>query len=293
MNEIITKEVFGWPDELVGVETDLVYSNRRNQRLKMHIVHPMSFHFEKKFGLSIEKKYPVIVFAAGSGFTHPIYKGRIGAVCRMAQYGFIVAMVEYSNFLKGNTFLDICLDVKTAIRFLRCNAEKYHIDPERIAVWGTSSGATNAQVAAFTGNNPAYKTAEYRDYDDSVSSLVSICGVSNLIDLVFHSDNPELQIYLKYWDENPPKKDRYELCREASSINLVGKDPLPPVMLVHGTDDMLVPFSQTENLYLKLTEYGHDVVFYKVKGAGHHTAMPFEIIDAGVKFIEKTFENGG
>ena len=293
MNKVMTTEFKGWTDDNVCIETGLVYSNRRNQRLKMHLVYPASFYFEKRWGFKIEKKYPAIVFVAGSGFTHPVYKGRIGIVCRMAAAGFVVAMVEYSNFLKGNSFLDTCMDVKTAIRFLRSKAEEYHIDTDRIAAWGTSSGATDVQYAAFTGGEESLKTGEYKEFDDSVGALVSICGPSDMVDLVFTPGHPETRIYEKYWDEHPPKKDRKELCTEASTINLVGNRPIPPVMLAHGTSDDLVPFSHSENMYRKLTEYGHDVVFYKVKGAGHNTVMTPEIIDAGLAFIKDVFDRQG
>ena len=290
MSEIITIESNGWPEELVSIETDLVYSNRRNQHLKMHLVYPVNFYFEKKKKLKIEKKYPAIVFAAGSGFTHPLYKGRIGAVCKIASAGFVVAMVEYSNFLKGNSFLDTCLDVKTAIRFLRSKANEYHIDTNRIAAWGTSSGATNVLFATFTGGDESFKTSEYREFDDSVCALVSICGPTDLTDIVNHPINPELRIYKEYWEEHPPKKDCMELCSEASPINYVSEKQLPPIMLVHGTEDDMVPFCHSEKMYNKLRDYGHEVVFYKVNGASHNNVMIPEIISAGVDFIKGTFE---
>ncbi len=293
MNKEITLEFKGWSDDNVCIETDLVYSNRRNQKLKMHLVYPACFYFEKKYGLKITRKYPAIVFVAGSGFTHPMYKGRMGIICRMAAQGFIIALVEYSNFLKGNTFLDTCMDVKTAIRFLRSKAEKYHINPEKIAVWGTSSGATNAQYAAFTGGDDSLKTSEFREYDDSVGALVSLCAPTDLCKLLFTPGHTELRIYEEYWKTHPQKKDVKELCEEASTINLVGDKPIPPVMLAHGTDDDLVPFYHSENMYKKLTEYGHDVIFYKVKGAGHNNVATPEIIDAGLAFIKEAFEKEG
>ena len=45
------------------------------------------------------------------------------------------------------------IDVKTAIRFLRLNGRNYHIDTDKIALWGDSSGAHSALIAGITGDN--------------------------------------------------------------------------------------------------------------------------------------------
>lgn len=278
----------GWTDDIVFLEPDIVYSGRNGLDLKLHLVLPMWFHYARKNREPLNRKYPLIVYAKGSGFTHPEYKEAIGRACRIAEHGFIVAMVEYSNFLEGNTFLDTCKDFKTAIRFLRAHADEYCIDAGKIAAWGTSSGATNAQFAAFTGNDSEFKTDEYTDYDDSVSVLVAFNGPTNLNELVFSDpDHPIAKVYSAYWTEHPQDKKPEELCREASTINLVGDRPLPPVMLAHGTEDPLVAYNQTEKLYEKLLEFGHEVVFYTVEGAGHGSAFTSEILEEGVKFIKK------
>ena len=276
----------GWTDDIVFLEPDIVYSDRGGQGLKLHLVLPICIHYARKENRRLDRRFPMIVYAKGSAFTHPEYKEAMGRAFRIAEHGFLVAMVEYSNILEGNTFLDTCKDVKTAIRFLRAHADEYYIDPDRIAAWGTSSGATDVQFAAFSGNDPDYKTDEYREYDDSVKVLVAINGPGDLSSLVF-SDHPIALFYHDHWAKHPPVKDPEELCKEVSTINLIGEKPLPPVMLVHGTDDPIVAFSQSERLYEKLRQFNHDVVFYQVQGAGHGSAFTSEILEEGVKFIKK------
>lgn len=286
MNSRQTLKFNGWTDDIVYCQPNIVYSERGGKKLLLHLILPMDIHYAKKNGYGLGRTFPLIVYAKGSAFTHPEYSEAIGRACRIAEHGFIVAMVEYSNFLEGNTFLDTCKDFKTAIRFLRAHAEEYCIDPDRIVAWGTSSGATDAQFAAFSGNNSDFKTDEYREYDDSVCALVAINGPSDLNSLVF-SGHPISRLYQDYWLKNPPQKTPQELCREASTINLVDDRALPPVMLVHGTKDPLVAYSQTKNLYNKLKEFGHEAVFYTVEGAGHGSAFTSEVLEAGVEFIKK------
>ena len=276
----------GWTDDIVFVEPDIVYSDRGGQGLKLHLVLPMCIHYAWKEKRDLGRRFPLIVYAKGSGFTHPEYKEAVGRAVRIAEHGFIVAMVEYSNVLEGNTFLDTCMDYKTAIRFLRAHADRYYIDPDRIAAWGTSSGATDAQFAAFTGNDPQYKTDEYRDCDDSVKVAVAINGPSDMTGIVF-SDHPIAKYYREHWEKIPPAKDPALMCREASTLSLVGEKPLPPIMLVHGTEDPIVAYPQSVNLYEKLMQFNHEVVFYTVEGAGHGSAFTSEILEEGVKFIRK------
>ena len=57
-------------------------------------------------------------------------------------------------------------------------------------------------------------------------------------------------------------------------------------MLVHGTKDLHVPFSQTEELYKKLSEFGHDAVFYQVENGGHSSVFTSEILDIGIAFAK-------
>lgn len=286
MGEMKSLVFNGWTDDLVAFFPDIVYSKRNGQSLILNLVQPLEFYYAQKEGFEIKKRYPVIVYAQGSGFTHPKKGKAIGRACTIARHGYIVAIVEYSNFLDGNTFLDTCKDFKTAIRFLRANADRFHIDSTRIAAWGTSSGGTNAQFAAFTGNDQRYKTDEYAEYDDSVGAAVTVAAASDLQSILL-SDEPFDPQYREYWNEHPQEKDPKELCREASTIYLEIDRELPPIMLIHGTEDRIVPFRQSEMIYDKLVKKGCDVTFYKIVGGGHSNSFTSEVMDKGIEFVGK------
>lgn len=65
----------------------------------------------------------------------------IPQLVQFVQAGYIVATVQHRSSIDGHPFPAFLQDVKTAIRFLRTNAQKYAIDPQQVAIWGTSSGA--------------------------------------------------------------------------------------------------------------------------------------------------------
>jgi acetyl esterase/lipase len=117
----------------------LTYSSRGGNNLVLDLYIPQG----------VKGRLPVIVFLHGGGWsggtrtTGPDFKRFF------AQDGFAMASIEYSLTSPAVTFPTDAEDVKTAIRWLRANAETYHLHPERIGLWGTSAGGHLAAIAAL------------------------------------------------------------------------------------------------------------------------------------------------
>ncbi len=71
-----------------------------------------------------------------------------------------------------------------------------------------------------------------------------------------------------------------ELVQLANPINYVDAED-PPFLIVHGDEDPIVPFHQSELLAAALEEAGVDVTLYRVEGGGHGRGGDFgsETID--------------
>lgn len=91
---------------------------------------------------------PALVWIPGGGWRGADKNMMLGEMSEFAKAGFVVASIYYRSSAQGHWPAQI-IDVKTAIRFLRANAEKYEIDPERIGVFGRSAGAHLAAMAAM------------------------------------------------------------------------------------------------------------------------------------------------
>ena len=98
-------------------------------------------------------KYPLVVFIQGSSWTTADRLAEIPQLSALSRKGFVVATVGHRSCLDGYPAPAFLVDVKTAIRFLRAHARQYSIDPDRVAVWGTSSGGNAALLVGLTAGD--------------------------------------------------------------------------------------------------------------------------------------------
>ena len=216
------------------------------------------------------KPCPLIVFVQGSSWTTPNLNYEIPMLSHFAEEGIAVATVSHRSAMDGFPFPAFLLDVKCAIRFLRANASAYAIDPDRVAAFGTSSGGNTVCLLGLTGDDPTLKTAEYPEQSDSVIGVAACFAPTNLPSLfAYLKDVPNIRASMAgYFGADPQKWD--EVMRAYSPVFRVEKGKkYPPFCLVHGTGDPVVPYQQTEELYLKLKEAGAEVSAWYVDGAEH------------------------
>ena len=141
MAELIVESISNNPtlEGLASVIPDIVYSHAGGKEIKLTLIVPQASRNTEN-----PQKYPCIVFVQGSAWTFPDITYELPQMSEFARNGFIVAMVTHRSALDGFAAPAFLKDVKTAIRFLRANAETYKIDSDRIGIWGTSSGGNTA-----------------------------------------------------------------------------------------------------------------------------------------------------
>jgi dipeptidyl aminopeptidase/acylaminoacyl peptidase len=86
-----------------------------------------------------------------------------------------------------------------------------------------------------------------------------------------------------------PIRERLDLVKAANPITYISGDE-PPFLIVHGTDDPLVPFNQSEILAMALGCAGVDATFHAIEGAGHGTGAEFDspaLMDLVVNFPDR------
>lgn len=269
----------------VELYQNVVYSTETGTDLKMTLFVPWNMKFPE-----IEKeRKPLIVFVQGSAWTTPDFDFEIPQLAMFARKGYVVATVGHRDTGKGHPFPAYLQDVKCAVRFLRKHSAEYGIDPERVAIWGTSSGGNTALLVGLTGDDPAYETSEHQGYSDAVNAVVECFGPTDMIAMGGERmENPQFHETAENWFG----KDRsrwMEAAAEMSPITHVkeGKE-YPPFMLLHGTADDVVPFDQMTVMYHRLLDCGVNAEAYQIDGAVHeHDFWSDEVYQRIEAFISK------
>lgn len=216
------------------------------------------------------ERRPLIVFVQGSSWRLPRLGRQIPQLVDFARAGYVVATVQHRNSLDGHQFPAFLMDVKTAIRYLRANAAKYDIDPQRVALWGTSSGANASMLAGLTPDDPRYRTDDYVNESDRVNAVVSCFGPTDVADTFDYTSNRPGSDILQYCLFGLDKAQWPEIKKEMSPLHQVAKaKDFPPFLLLHGDADKTVPYHEMEDMYKALKDRGANVEAYRVKGANH------------------------
>lgn len=109
--------------------------------------------------LQTDSAHSVLIWIPGGGWRGADKNLMLGEMVQFVNAGYVVASMYYRSSAEGH-FPDQIVDVKTAVRFLRANAEKFDIDPEHIGVFGRSAGGHLAALAAMNEDN--YTDGEQR-----------------------------------------------------------------------------------------------------------------------------------
>lgn len=268
---------------------NIIYSKAGGEELPMTLFLPWNLDDEN---IKAEKK-PLIVFVQGSAWTTPDREFEIPQLSAFARSGYIVATIEHRSSLNGHAFPAFLQDAKCAIRYLRANADKYGIDSERVAIWGTSSGGNNALLVGLTGDVPEFKTEEYAEYSDKVCAVVECFGPTDLPAMSSMPDDEEPAIsdiqYIMNGLCGGDMEKLPEVMMAMSPINYVekGKD-VPPFLLIHGDNDPIVPYEQMTSLFEKMVECEYDVEAWRIEGAEHEgTFWSQDVYDVIGEFLKK------
>lgn len=184
----------------------------------------------------------------------------------LAAHGFVTASVDYR--LSGDaTFPAQVHDVKAAIRWLRENAERFHIDPGRIGIWGHSAGGHLAALAAVTADRPDLEgDSGSPNQSSSVRAAAIASAHTDLLDPGCDTDHPVL--CRLFGGTEAEQRERRRLASPAIHVDDHGD--APPFLIAHGTHDETVPYSQAQRLHRALTRAGTPVELVTIEGGYHN-----------------------
>ncbi|MCI0492184.1 MAG: exo-alpha-sialidase [Planctomycetes bacterium] len=239
--------------ETVSVEKDIEYGKGGIASLKLDLYTPKNR----------TKPLPAVIFIHGGAWRSGSRDVYHYYCTKFAEHGYIAATISY-RLSDVAPFPAAVEDVKCAVRWLRANAKRLGIDPNKIAVAGGSAGGHLSMMIGYApdtaelegkGGNP--------DVSSRVQAVVDLYGPTDLT-TDFAKVKGEVIKFLgdKTLDQAP------EMYRLASPINHVTKDD-PPTLILHGSIDDIVPIEQADFLATKLEETGLAFEYDRVEGWPH------------------------
>ncbi len=244
----------------VNLQANICYGKGGRRNLTFDMVRPLS---------SPSTSMPVLVYIHGGGWRSGNSQQGLAALTPFVKQGYCGVSLNYRHAPEA-IFPAQIEDCKAAIRFLRSHASEYGIDPNRIGVWGASAGG---HLAALLGTSGGIAALEGNSGAANVSSRVqAICDWYGPSD--FLADSPFNRSTRGY--ETMPVNDLLggeprrlrDKAKLASPVTHVSADD-PPFLILHGTSDPVVPFSQSESLASALRKAGVQVQLYPIPGGGH------------------------
>lgn len=181
-----------------------------------------------------------------------------------ARAGYVVAAITYRLFPEVQ-FPAPVEDCKCAVRWMRHNADKYRIDPNRIGAMGGSAGGHLAMMLGYMDDGDGLEgDGGHEGYSSQVQAVVNYFGPFNLTLHDWKDQDEHLLVdFLGGKIEEVP--DAY---KRASPSTYVDSDDAPTITL-HGTADPLVPYSQAVLVDKVLKEKGVESELVPVEGAVH------------------------
>jgi acetyl esterase/lipase len=213
---------------------------------------------------------PLIIWIHGGGWQNGSKDRPTGLP--FLRDGYALASINYR--LSGHALFPAQIeDCKAAVRWLRANARKYRIDPNRFGVWGASAGGHLVAMLGTTGGVKEFNVGENLQVSSRVQAVCDFYGPTDFLQMDAHRvpgaalvhdspGSPEARLV------GGPIQENKEKVARANPITYLGKDA-PPFLIVHGDADPLVPHHQSELLRDALEKAGVPVTLYTVKGGGH------------------------
>ncbi len=258
-NETIQKQ-----GKLIRVIDNISYRSGQSNSWKLDMALPEN---------DSAKLLPAIVIIHGGGWRAgaknvPVYRALL---LDYALQGYVTLSVEY-RLIQEAPFPACIQDVKCAVRWLKAHASEYNIDTTRIGVFGHSAGAHLALMLAMT----PFKMELEGDggWNNHSSSITSVVAASTPTQIV-----PWASTDSSYWPIGNIKAD------------------LPPLLIIHGAQDEIVPVETIDDFVAKLKQVGvKDLTYLRVDGGNHGVAYEFNLdttrpaMDA---FFERTLKEYG
>ena len=240
-----------------AIFTDIPYTETPQRTLRLDLRMPQS-----------DRRPPLVMYIPVGGMR---FCAKQNAPWWLTEYGFAMAAIDVRVSPEVIAPL-ISHDCKAAVRWLRAHADQYGYSPDAIGVWGHSAGGN---LAALLGTSGGVAELEGDGGNAGVSSRVqAVCDECGAPHDFMAAIQPEFRSQIAPVAENlrmylgGPVEERLELARLVSPRTHVSAK-CPPMLLLHGDTDNVVPVAETIQFHQALQAAGVDATRRVLPGVGH------------------------
>jgi len=265
----------------LGVE----YAYKSGIPLHLQIIEPRQAEDE-------EILFPLILYVQGSAWFKQNTGNELAQLSRFARRGFVIAVVEYRPSTLA-PFPAQVKDTKTALRYMKAHAETYHADPERIILWGDSSGGHTSVMTSVTLDNQELDDESPIEKPILLRAVIDYYGPTDISTM---NQEPSTQDHVEPASPEGMLIGGFNILEHPSKVaptittSYLSEDrAIPPMLIMHGSRDRLVPFGQSVMLFNALKKMSKTAECYQLKGADH-AGPPFwtePVLDIVEAFINR------
>jgi len=250
----------------VDFEKDVIYGDAGNRPLKLNIFRPSA------------PNGAAVLLAHGGGWARGSKDALGPAATLLAQQGFVVLVQEYR--LTGEApFPANIHDVKRAIRWAKQHAADLRFDPERLCLEGHSAGAHLVLLAAGTPDDA--RLAPPEGLGGVSQAVAAVCAIYPPTLFHFGGERPSGALPASVL----PGADLSEATAALASPIAHVTAAFPPVMLLHGDADKVVPVSASRRFEERVRAVGGKVDLHVYAGLPHGFANHHDIRPAMMSMI--------
>lgn len=261
---------------------NVTYLEFDKRKLKLDICRPDYNH---------ESGNPAVLLIHGGGWASGSKEHLVPMSQRLAEKGFVTAAVEYRLSPEAKYPAGI-KDLKTAVKWMKANCNRYNIDTNKIAVIGCSAGATLASILGTTTGVKDFESEDnYKQYSAKVHAVINMDGILDFThpaesckDTIPGKLSAGTRWFGQTYNDNP------DVWKEASPVNYVDKNT-PPFLFVNSSLDR---FHAGREIFIsKLNSHG---IYYEVNIIPD-TPHPFwlfhpwfeSVLELSYQFLVKVF----
>ena len=270
-------------NDQVEVRLDQPYAGNENAKQMVDLYLPKKRNNDQPL--------PVVALIHGGGWVNGDRLGYSAAAIQFARTGDYAAVTVGYRLTKEAHWPAQVYDCKAAIRWIRAHAKEFNLDPDKIAVMGSSAGG---HLSSLLGTSGDVKELEgdlgpNTTFSSRVQCVVNLCGPEDFTQaLMFNKEQkPVLKDDAVIGLLGGNYEEKHTEAVAASPVSYVTKDD-PPFITFHGSADQRVAFLHAEAIHAALQKASVPSLLIPITNGGHGSVSHPEVISRAKLFIGKT-----